>query len=187
VPGRLDDVAGAGLALGPDHRGALGDPPQGLAEVRRAAHERHGELPFVDVVRLVGGGEHLGLVDVVDADRLEHLGLGEVPDPALGHDRDGHRADDAVDHVGVAHPGHAALGPDVGRDPLERHHRDRAGVLGDLGLLRGDHIHDHAALEHVGHAALHPLGPGPRRRGGTGRGTACGTAGTAGAGGRTVD
>src|SRR5262249_14784492 len=42
VPGRLHDVAGAGLALGPDHRRPLGDPPQGLAQVGRAAHERHG-------------------------------------------------------------------------------------------------------------------------------------------------
>ena len=36
----LDDVAGAGLALGADHRRALADAPQRLAEVRRAAHER---------------------------------------------------------------------------------------------------------------------------------------------------
>ena len=63
-----------------------------------------------------------------------------------------------VDHVGVAHPGDAALRADVGRHALQRHHRDGAGVLGDLGLLRRDHIHDHAALEHLGHAALHPGG-----------------------------
>ena len=37
----LDDVAGARLALGADHRRALADAPQRLAEVRRAAHERH--------------------------------------------------------------------------------------------------------------------------------------------------
>ena len=36
----LDDVAGAGLALGADHRRALADAPQRLAEVGRAAHER---------------------------------------------------------------------------------------------------------------------------------------------------
>ena len=60
----------------------------------------------------------------------------------------------AVDHVGVAHPRDAALGPDVGGHALERHHCDGAGVLGDLGLLGGDHVHDHAALEHLGHAAL---------------------------------
>src|SRR5690606_32869786 len=29
-----------------------------------------------------------------------------------------------------------------------------SGVLGDLGLLRGDDVHDDAALEHLGHASL---------------------------------
>ena len=66
----------------------------------------------------------------------------------------------AVDHVGVAHPGDAALGADVGGDPLERHHRDGAGVLGDLRLLGGDDVHDHAALQHLGHAALDAGGAG---------------------------
>ena len=41
----LDDVAGAGLALGADHRRALADAPQRLAEVGRAAHERDLEAP----------------------------------------------------------------------------------------------------------------------------------------------
>ena len=41
VAHRLDDVAGAGLALGADHRRALGDPPQRLAQIGGAAHERH--------------------------------------------------------------------------------------------------------------------------------------------------
>ena len=131
----LDDVAGAGLALGADHARALGDAPQRLAQVGGAAHERHGERPLVDVVRLVGRGEHLALVDVVDAERLEHLGLGEVADPALGHHRDGDRGLDALDHRRVAHAGDAAVAPDVGGHPLERHHRDRAGVFGDLRLL----------------------------------------------------
>ena len=65
-----------------------------------------------------------------------------------------------VDHVGVAHPADAALGPDVGGDPLERHHGDGAGVLGDLRLLGGDDVHDHAALEHLGHAPLDAGGAG---------------------------
>ena len=47
----------------------------------------------------------------------------------------GDRGLDALDHRGVAHAGDAAVAADVGRDPLERHHRDRAGVLGDLRLL----------------------------------------------------
>ena len=88
VAHRLDDVAGAGLALRADHARALADAPQRLAEVGGAAHERHGERPLVDVVRLVGRGEHLALVDVVDAERLEDLGLDEVADAGLGHHRD---------------------------------------------------------------------------------------------------
>src|SRR3712207_6989468 len=59
------------LALGADHRGALGDPAQCLAQVGGPADERHGELALGDVVRLVGRGEHLGLVDVVDAEGLD--------------------------------------------------------------------------------------------------------------------
>ena len=72
--------------------------------------------------------------------------------------------DDPVDHVRVAHPGHAALGADVGRHPLQGHDGDRAGVLGDLRLLGGDDVHDHAALEHLGHAALDARGAGLRSR-----------------------
>ena len=162
VPGGLDDVAGAGLALGADHRRALGDAAQRLAQVGGAADERHGELALGDVVRLVGRGEHLGLVDVVDAEGLQHLRLDEVADAGLGHHRDGDRADDALDHVGVAHAGDAALRADVGGHPLQRHDGDGAGVLGDLGLLRGDDVHDDAALELLGHAALDALGAGGR-------------------------
>jgi hypothetical protein len=111
------------------------------------------------VVGVVGRGQHLGLVDVVDAERLEDLGLDEVPDPRLGHHRDRDRGDDAVDQVRITHPGHTALGADVGRHPLQRHHRHSAGVLSDLGLIRGDHVHDHATLEHLRHPALHPRRP----------------------------
>ena len=175
VPGRLDHVAGAGLALGADHRRALADAAQRLTEVGRAADEGHGERPLVDVVSLVGGGEDLGLVDVVDAERLQHLSLDEVTDARLGHDRDRDGGDDAVDHVGVAHARHAALGPDVGRDPLERHDGDGAGVLGDLGLVGVDDVHDDAALEHLGHAALDASGAGHGRL--LGRGRRCGDLG----------
>jgi hypothetical protein len=59
VPNGLDHVARAGLALGADHRRALGDPPERLAQVPRAAHERDRERPLVDVVLLVGGREDL--------------------------------------------------------------------------------------------------------------------------------
>ena len=151
---RVDDVAGAGLALGADHRGALGDAPQRLTQVRAAADERHRELPLVDVMLEVGGRQDLGLVDVVDLERLQDLRLGEVADAALGHhgDRDGLL--DPADHVRVGHARDAAVAADVGGDALESHHRTGAGLLGDLRLLGVDDVHDHAALQHLGEAAL---------------------------------
>jgi hypothetical protein len=154
VRGRVGDVAGAGFTLGTDHGRALADAAQRLAEVGGATHERHGELPLVDVVGVVREGEHLGLVDVVDAEALQDLRLDEVADAGLGHHRDGHRGDDALDHVGVAHPRHPALRADVGGHPFQRHDGDGTGGLGDLGLLGGDDVHDDAALEHLGHAAF---------------------------------
>ena len=48
----------------------------------------------------------------------------------------------------------AAVTTDVGGNTLQRHHRGGPGVLGDLGLLRRDHIHDHTALEHLGQTGL---------------------------------
>ena len=147
---RIDDVAGPGLALGPDHRRAFGDPAQRLAEVRRAADERDREAPLVHVVLDVGRREDLGLVDVVDLELLEDLRLGEMPDPALGHDRDRHRLLDLLDPLRIGHPRDAAVATDVRRHPLERHHRARAGLLGDPRLLGVDDVHDHAALQHLG-------------------------------------
>ena len=100
------------------------------------------------------GRQHLGLVDVVDLERLQDLRLGEVADPALGHHRDAHRLLDLADHPRVGHARDAALRADVGRDALERHHRDGPGLLGDPRLLGVDDVHDHAALEHLGEPAL---------------------------------
>jgi hypothetical protein len=131
----LDDVAGAGLALGADHRRALGDAPQRLAEVGRAAHERHLERPLVDVVGLVGRRQHLGLVDVVDLERLQHLRLDEVADAALaitGIVTASWMPSIMSGSLMRATPPSRA---DVGRHALERHHGDGAGVLGDLRLL----------------------------------------------------
>ncbi|MDH6583340.1 hypothetical protein M2161_002446 [Streptomyces sp. SAI-133] len=156
----LDDVAGAGLALGADHGRALGDAAQGLAQVGGTADEGGREGPLVGVVDLVGRGEDLGLVDVVDTERLQDLGLDEVADAGLRHDRDGHGLDDALDHVRVGHAGHAAVLADVGGHPLQGHDGDGARVLRDLRLLRRDDVHDHAALELLRHTALHARGAG---------------------------
>ncbi len=161
----LDDVAGSGLALGPDHRSALGDATQGLTEIGGSAHERHVEAELVDVMGLVGRGEHLGLVDEVDAERLQDLGFDEVTDADLGHHGDRHRCLDAFDHLGVAHAGDATVAADVGRHPLERHHRDCSGVLGDLRLLRRDDVHDDATLHHLGESALDGEGSGATSHG----------------------
>jgi hypothetical protein len=108
------------------------------------------------VVGLVGRREDLGLVHVVDLERLEHLRLGEVPDPDLGHHRNRDRALDLLDLGRVGHPRHPAGRADVRGHSLERHDRDGAGRLGHAGLLGGDHVHDHAALEHLGEACLDP-------------------------------
>ncbi len=145
----LDDIARARLALGTNHGRALGDTAQRLAQVLRAAHERHVELVLVDVVHVVGGAEHFGFVDVVDFDGLQDAGFGNVTDAHLRHDRDGHGFLDALDHGRVAHAGDATGSADVGRDTLERHHRACARVLRDLSLLGGGDVHDHATLEHL--------------------------------------
>ena len=100
------------------------------------------------------GRQDLGLVDVVDLERLEHLRLGEVADARLGHHRDRHGLLDAADQQRVGHARDAAVAADVGGDALERHDGRGAGVLGDLRLLGVDDVHDHAALQHLGQAGL---------------------------------
>lgn len=69
----LDDVAGASVALQPDHSSALGDAAESLTEVLGAAHKWHLEGALVNVVRLIGGGEHLRLVDAVHTESLKDL------------------------------------------------------------------------------------------------------------------
>ena len=61
------------------------------ASPRLVAPQTNGTVkpPLVDVVGVVGRGEHFRFVDVVDAKRLQHLGLDEMADPGLGHDRNG--------------------------------------------------------------------------------------------------
>ena len=144
---RLDHIAGARFPLGADHGRALGNAPQGLAQIPGPADKGDLEPGFVNMVRVVGGGEDLALVDIVD---LNGLGLHKVADAALGHNRDGYRLLDAPDHLRVAHAGDAARGPDIGGDALQGHDGAGPRSLGDFGLLRCGHIHDHAALEHLG-------------------------------------
>ena len=103
---------------------------------------------------VVGGGEHLGFVDVVDVDGLQHLRFHEMPDAALRHDGDGHGLLDPFDHLRVAHAGHAARRADVGGNALERHDGAGSGLFGDVRLLGCGDVHDDAALEHLGELAI---------------------------------
>ena len=146
----VDHVAGAGLALGADHGRAFGNAPQRLAQVARAADKRRGEGMLVDVVSLVGRGQHFGLVDEVDANLLQNLGLGKVADAGLGHHGDGNRLHNLLDEARPGHAGHAALGANHGRHPLQSHDRSCAGFLGNAGLFHVHHVHDDAAFQHLG-------------------------------------
>src|SRR5260370_109498 len=102
----FDHVPGPGLTFGANHGRTFGDSSQRLTKVATAADERNLERVLVDMVLLVGGREHLGLVDVVNPKGLEDLRLDEVADPALGHDRDVHRLPDRADQRRIGHPRH---------------------------------------------------------------------------------
>ena len=103
---------------------------------------------------VVGRRQHLALVDEVDAQRLEHARLDDVPDAALRHHRDRDRGAHLLDALDRRHARDAALAADVGGHALERHHRGRAGVLGDARLLGVGDVEDDAALQHLGEAGL---------------------------------
>ena len=55
------------------------------------------------------GRQHLGLVDVVDLERLEHLRLDEVADARLRHDGDRDLGLDLADLAGIGHARDAAV------------------------------------------------------------------------------
>ncbi len=111
-------------------------------------------LRLLDVELVVSGREHLAFVDVVDPQGLENLALDEVADAGLGHDGDGHGVLDLLDLGRVRHARDAALGTDVGGNPLERHDGAGAGVLGNAGLGGVGDVHDHTALEHLRQTGL---------------------------------
>src|SRR5690348_11730225 len=103
----MNYVAGAGLALGADHGCALGDPAQSFAQVARSAYKWRCKGVLIDVVRFVGGREDLALIDEIDANFLQDLGLGEVADAGFGHDRDRYGLDDLLDEPRPRHAGNA--------------------------------------------------------------------------------
>ena len=127
----LDDVAGAGLALGADHRRALADAAQRLAEVAAAADERDlerrlsmwcsssaGVSTSLSSMKSTSSASricastkwpmrHFAITGIVTASWISWIIVG------VGHARD------------------AAFLADVRRHALERHHRARARLLGD--------------------------------------------------------
>lgn len=163
VADSLDNVTGAGFALGPDHGSALGNTAQGLAQVTAAADKGHAKGALLDVALVVGGRQDLGLVNVVDAQGLEDLALDEVADAGLCHDGDGDGVLDLLDHGRVGHAGDAAVLADIGGDSLEGHDGAGTSFFGDAGLLGVGDVHDDAALEHLGETGLE--GEGGRRSG----------------------
>src|SRR3972149_3051607 len=81
---RLDHIPCTCLALGADHGRAFADAAQRLAEIAASAHKRDPIQMLVDVMALVRRRQHLGFVDVVDAQGLQDLRLHEMPDAAFG-------------------------------------------------------------------------------------------------------
>jgi hypothetical protein len=63
-----------------------------------------------------------------------YLALDKVTNSGLGHDGDGDGIHNLLDHLGVAHAGHATLRADVCWDTLEGHDGDSASLLCDAGL-----------------------------------------------------
>jgi hypothetical protein len=133
---------------------ALGDAPQSLPQIPSPAHERDFVTALVDVMLFIGRRQHLALVDVVHAQRLEHASFREMANAGLGHYGNRNRAHDVTNDADRSHARHPALFPDIGGHALERHHGRRAGVFGDLRLLYIGDVHDDAALEHFGQTYL---------------------------------
>ncbi len=149
---RLDDISGAGLALGANHGRAFGDPPQSLAQVARAAHERNLVVALVDVMLFIGRCQHFALVDVVDFQRFQNARFHEMADARLGHHRNADLVHDLADLADGRHARHAAFLADIGGHALQRHDSGGAGFFGDDRLLGVGHVHDHAAFQHFGQA-----------------------------------
>ena len=108
------------------------------------------------MIFLVRRRQHFAFVNEVHLERFEHLGLDKMADAHLGHHRNRHRLHDVADNPGHGHARHATFFADVRGDALERHHRARSRLLGDLGLLRVSDVHDDAALEHLRQPDLDP-------------------------------
>src|SRR5437773_682528 len=128
---------------------SLGDVVEGGAREHdvRLPHGRIGALRRPDFLQELGvAGRELR------PDRKEPV----VFEAFQFRDRCGDESD-VADRIG--HPRDPARGTNVRRDALEGHDGDRAGFLGDQGLLRVRDVHDDPALLHLREAALEQFGP----------------------------
>mmetsp|Transcript_4978 Transcript_4978/g.8849 ORF Transcript_4978/g.8849 Transcript_4978/m.8849 type:complete len:207 (-) Transcript_4978:40-660(-) len=150
----LNDITSTSFTLCSDHRSSFCDTSQGLAQVSAAADEWNLELVLVDVVNLVSWGENLALINVVNTNGLQNLGLDKVTDSSLGHHRNGNSLADLLDHLRVTHAGHSAVLANIRRDALKSHDGNSAGLLGNASLLGVDDVHDDATLKHLRKADL---------------------------------
>ena len=103
---------------------------------------------LIDMVSFVCRREDFGLVDVVDAELLQHLRFGEMPNTTLSHYGNVDGLHDLANYGDLGHASHAAFGADLCGNAFQRHHRCSAGALRDLRLSGGSDVHDDAALEH---------------------------------------
>src|SRR5579863_4903823 len=149
MPHRLDDVACACLTLCADHGSAFADAPQCLTQVACAANKGHGEEVFVDMEMLIGRRQNLRLVDAVNANSLQNLGLDKVPNATLRHDGDGDSLFDLHNQFGVAHTGDATLRSNIGGHTLQCHYCRCTRFLCDTCMVCVDDITDHSTLEHL--------------------------------------
>ena len=70
---RFDNVTSTSLALSANHCCSFGNATESLAEIPSATDIGHFEIVLVDVVLIVCGSEHLGLVNIINSDGLQDL------------------------------------------------------------------------------------------------------------------
>mmetsp|Transcript_10701 Transcript_10701/g.16285 ORF Transcript_10701/g.16285 Transcript_10701/m.16285 type:complete len:205 (-) Transcript_10701:32-646(-) len=155
---RLDNVSSPSLTLGTEHGGTLGTPTKCLTNVTTSTNKRDIEDILINMIHLIGHGEHLTLINIINFARLQNLCFDKVSDTSLGHDGDGDGVFDFEDHVGVGHACDSAVATDVGGDAFEGHDGDCSGCFGDLGLFDVHYIHNYTTLEHLRQSLLDLIG-----------------------------
>ena len=142
----LNDITGSWFTFCTDHGSTFIDTAECFAKIFGTAYKRNLKVSFVDMIDIIRRRKHFTFINIVDLNGFQHLGLHKMSDPAFGHNRNGNRILDSLNHLWVTHSGNTTCRTDVCRDTLQRHNRTGTGSLCDLSLLRGGDIHDHTAL-----------------------------------------